>query len=510
MIARARLWLLALLPQVGLAAVGCYLFTSVDNTLRKSGYWVATKALLERRAIGSEAFATSRQTVSTETLDLGRWFGFQEVLVAEPVELGEVAFDFKLSAGSYLCFVFEKTATGFTGLRLSACEGVDDLYFRANDKGEFTEALPLEVAARADEWHSFRASFGKDTYLLTLDGDPILEHSGPFERLQVFGFRNGMRTVLIDDVRVESAGGAGSFSDSFFPQRDFARLFGLTVLGVLLVNGLGLLLLARSDNAVEKVGSRLLIVGGVLFAGSLVGTYFYRSIFSKEYPLADLDVEEAWLQELAVRVREEIRSKHEPKPEPGVVRVLVMGSSQTWGAGATRHGESLVDFLQRDLDALGGPRFECINAGISGFTAARLLEIYAEEWVDLEPAVAVVNLSTNDSHDAKGDGVDEEGFARALEGFARLNAERGIRTLFVLEANSTEYRPEGPPLHATMRRVAAAEGVPLVDAHAYVKAREELGFLWWDFVHPSSLGHELIAEVLAPAVAEVAAADRDR
>ena len=69
-----------------------------------------------------------------------------------------------------------------------------------------------------------------------------------------------------------------------------------------------------------------------------------------------------------------------------------------------------------------------------------------------------------------------------------------------LEPNSPEATPGELPLHPVMRRVAAEQGVPLVDLHAALRRDQPLGFLWWDFVHPTSFGHRRIAEHLAPAV----------
>jgi lysophospholipase L1-like esterase len=107
----------------------------------------------------------------------------------------------------------------------------------------------------------------------------------------------------------------------------------------------------------------------------------------------------------------------------------------------------------------------------------------------------VLDLSTNDA--------DERAFAEALAGFVSLNEERGIATLFALEPNSIEYAPRGPRLHETMRAVGAARGVPVIDLHAEVRKADSRGFLWWDLVHPTSFGHRVIAEALAPVVGEM-------
>lgn len=75
--------------------------------------------------------------------------------------------------------------------------------------------------------------------------------------------------------------------------------------------------------------------------------------------------------------------------------------------------------------------------------------------------------------------------------------------LFAQEANSIERRSEAP-LHATMRRVAEERGIPIADVHGALARQYDRGFLWWDPVHPTSLGHRLIAETLLPEVRKLA------
>lgn len=60
-------------------------------------------------------------------------------------------------------------------------------------------------------------------------------------------------------------------------------------------------------------------------------------------------------------------------------------------------------------------RYECINAGISGLTSPKLLEIYRDEWIEWQPDLVVGN---NDDHIAP--------FRASLESFASLNQARGI------------------------------------------------------------------------------------
>jgi len=55
------------------------------------------------------------------------------------------------------------------------------------------------------------------------------------------------------------------------------------------------------------------------------------------------------------------------RAEPEHTRVLVVGTSQTWGAGAARAEDGFVERLERLLMAAEPERrWECINAGIQG------------------------------------------------------------------------------------------------------------------------------------------------
>ena len=125
-----------------------------------------------------------------------------------------------------------------------------------------------------------------------------------------------------------------------------------------------------------------------------------------------------------------------------------------------------------------------------------LLQLYRDEWIRLAPQVLVLNLATND-----GSLKQDDLFVEVLNEFVRLSREQGIAVLFVLEANSIEHSPRELRLHPIMRGIAEQHAVPMFDMHEYVSQQTRRGLLWWDFVHPTSFGHQVLAEALAPEVA---------
>jgi lysophospholipase L1-like esterase len=172
-------------------------------------------------------------------------------------------------------------------------------------------------------------------------------------------------------------------------------------------------------------------------------------------------------------------------------RLLFVGSSQTWGAGAATATDTFVQRLQQRLDAepTTASRWQCINTGIPGAVAAGLLHLYEQEWLGTNPSLVLVNLSNNDR--------DPVRFRQSLERLLELNQQRGIATVLVLEPNSIEAIDRHlPDNHALMASVAAAAGVEVIDMQSRLAAVADRGFLWWDHVHLTSCGQRLFAEVL--------------
>lgn len=481
--------LLLLGAQAAAVVAGAWVYAWYTHSVEASGRWVATKSHL-RKVMGAQDFAHSHHTLAGGRLDLGRWFGFQEVELREPLPVRDLELDFRPDPGAYLVVLFGLGPDGGAGLRLGTDERFPPGRFTVDAAGEFLEFEPLPgFAPEAGVWSHLALDFGAEGVRAALNGGEPRRIGAPVAGSQRFGFRGGQVSVVLDDVRV-ACDGPGGFHESFFNARGFRRGL-LALVGLLALDVLAWRLVRR-----WRVSGRRLLAFAVAGSASLLfvalALFALQQAKAGRYPRAKFDAEAAWLTVEVNQITEEIRARY-PRAHPGVTRILVVGTSQTWGAGATRADEGFVSVLERRLEAeRPGRDFECVNGGVSGLRAPRLLELFRQEWLALEPDLVVLNLSNNDK--------DAAAFAQALHGFARLCAEHGIPALFALEANSSEVVPGELVLHPTMRAVAAEHAIPVVDVHRELERSAGRGFLWWDFVHPTSFGHRLVAEALLPAV----------
>lgn len=168
-------------------------------------------------------------------------------------------------------------------------------------------------------------------------------------------------------------------------------------------------------------------------------------------------------------------------------RVLFIGTSQTWGAGAKTREETFVKLIEKRLNEQADKpgKFTCINAGVSGSDSTGLAEYYTNNWIKVRPIITIVNLSSNDT--------DEKAFYSNLQQFVRINEQNNIKTVFVVEANSPEESQEESGIHKIMKRVGKENNLLVIDLHKYLRGKYDDGLVWWDYVHLTSFGHKLAA-----------------
>jgi len=241
-----------------------------------------------------------------------------------------------------------------------------------------------------------------------------------------------------------------------------------------------------------------------------------------------------------------------PKP-PGMRRVLVIGDSVTFGAGVDDDAPfpHQLELLLRD--AVACP-VEVVNAGVSGYNSTKELDYFANEGQLVEPDVVVVYEVENDreithpiagglastlkewigyrsyvvnatlyayrlmhwrveAEAAGGDRALYEAQQRAwgtlpgaresldaLHEIGRLARAKGTRVVLASHPNNVDPAVDAER-NRLLREVADAEGMGFVDAAPAFRGytTEQLTVSKTN-LHPSALGHRLIANALLPVV----------
>lgn len=446
------------------------------------------KLLAEVPVMGGELAFSTRNVLAHNRLNLDAWHGFQEVLWNRVGRLTRVSFRYRLAADAYVVVMLDKTSAGFHGLRLSRNPAFPSISFEADGEGRFLTRA--RIADPGPGWQTFtwEGSAGEG----------------------VFGLRGGAGKAEVDDVVL--TWGDGVVRQNFRNhQVGYAAVAAFVVVGLL-----ALLPLRRGIRKEGLLWCFLLQLGlGFFFSVAFAFDWLYWSprYHQKNNNLFDAEPErfERWRRDLTavfdfpgavpdpavLKVLGAAVGGHPPyrlQVQQGTSRrlvldekqtlehplVMLLGTSQTYGEGAPRLSESLASWLAR-----GRPDVLFVNAAMRGSESFDLVKRWDSHLAALKPDLVVVNLGTNDR--------EPEPLREAL---TRLASSK-VPMVFVIEANSTEVSHFLARNAAVMKEVAGKFGLPVLDLNAALARQADEGLLWWDFVHPTALGHRLAGEWLA-------------
>ncbi len=230
----------------------------------------------------------------------------------------------------------------------------------------------------------------------------------------------------------------------------------------------------------------------------------------------------------------------ETAPAPGVRRIFAVGDSATFGTGVAE-GERFTDVLQELLSSDDPGCCEVLNTGRVGATTQQVLKIVHASVLRWDPSVLIVNGGANDlrvrGHPmALNDSpqvVDR--FEDTIRQIVALCRQQDIQVVLWANANADRRFPSLNRIGGALRRIAAEEGLPLVDLIEVVDANPatldeqrwfldnapwtsfngiELGAagipleraaLQTDWIHLNKFGHRRLGEALLPHVRDALA-----
>jgi hypothetical protein len=251
-----------------------------------------------------------------------------------------------------------------------------------DESGEFLERSELAappIGTGAD-WSQARLAFGGEGARVAVNGAAAAALPGDSGGVRRVGFRGAAIGARVDDVVLAYRDGSPPGADGFGSRRSGIPFFAVAC-ALLAAASAGLFrLLRRATSRSPRALHFGLLAAWFALAGVLAAlAWLDFAHFSRLYPRNPYELHGTGYanhsQDVEATV-EALRARSPSRPEPGVRRVLLVGTSQTWGSGARRAEESLDRVLAERLAAGPPPlRVEVVNAGLSGQESPYLLDL---------------------------------------------------------------------------------------------------------------------------------------
>lgn len=461
---------------MGLSAL-FILLNTYTHSLSRNGNWSSSKTDLDKGVMGSWSFMLTYRALANNRLDLGTWHGYQEVFLNKPVKYSKATIDFMLAENACLVIFFEKNADTLTAVRVSNNPHYDNVLLRVVNN-RFIEKSDITIPELNPGWNSVILNLNDNNTTLTLnDGRNSITELPAVKSDAMLGFRNYDSSAIIDNVILAGKDEEILFRETFHWNPSFILYFILLFLaGNIVFTALPML---RRTLLIVSVNISLIIIILLLFF-LLYGRYQYPKewMINWKSKTTTIQTEDEVLERTLSGTKD---------PGSDTLKIVFLGSSQTWGAGATTLEYTFISLFERMLnDSLQFP-VRCINAGVSGINSGDVLRNYQGSWLDSGHELCIVNLSVNDEGNPD--------FSKNVEEIIRINNNNIITTILIPEPTDGDIESVIRN-HKTIFQLADEHQLRVLDIHSYLNDRYDDGFIFWDFVHLTDFGHRLFAERL--------------
>lgn len=213
----------------------------------------------------------------------------------------------------------------------------------------------------------------------------------------------------------------------------------------------------------------------------LTGGYYYSylNFFHHTYPQYDLsrstelvakESEEDFVSNESARTRELLAKRSGS--------VLFLGSSQTYGEGATHISKRWTTrFCSKQAIK------NCVNLGIRSATSHTFIKLN-KDIITSRPQKIFYSLAFNDANPAK--------HMTNTKKLVQSWKNQGIEVILILEPNRDKYNY----LHQNLENIGKLLNVKTVNMQSAMENSKQLGWLWWDKIHLTDFGHDVFSNLL--------------
>ncbi len=485
---RNRLFVLNIAIAFATAIVLNSLVNYKNYTLLESGQWASSKLSLKGLG-GAYANMYTKVPLSKNCLNISAWLGYQELIYRKQLLLDSVSFQVKCASNPF-AFLLNKTDSLTHGIYFNYNTNSEGTVFIADKRGEFIqqEEFLITPMLNSEKWNTISVKQRGDSLRVIINGVSCWTSSMKLPTKVNVGFRGGAGDVFIDQLAGFDANNKAIILESFSPVFKWNTwvFIGLTF-------GICALYLTRR----KPIALSFSLLNSSVLVGIIVYYALYFYFLSARYPTSSSQIDwhgKTIQYDTEFEVCEQIKSRfplHQRRPY-----ILFVGSSQTWGAGASSPENSYPAITEKNLRMyFHDTTITVINSGICGFKSKELYQYYTTQWSQHQPLLTVIDLSAND--------VDTAMFRVYIRKFLTYNREMGIKTLLIAEPTLPNKISSLEQKHHILQSEGAQFDVKVLDVQPYLKAHYAAGFLCWDMVHFTDFGYSLFADNISPEIEKI-------
>lgn len=470
---------------VGFLAINALISFSKYN-LYNEKKWESSKTKLEKALWGSWAMMLTNTALKGGCINMNAWHGFQELSLKNKLEAKEIKFS--VSPGYVpFSFIINNTDTISPALYFNFKKYPSISFYLKNKEGKFLSIKSVACPQLLSKKILVHLVFEQDSVKVFTNKRLITSFFYLLPSLKKIGFKGSedYNPLLIDDIVVLNTKGETIFFEKVdFPfSIHFAAFIYLFIVGCLGIYGF------------KNEGIGIVAYISWMFSIFIIAIfvyYYYSASGNYNYTSGDIDwhgIKSKIEQQKDVENR--IKSQYKLDEMKSRKIVLFIGSSQTWGAGASTSNKTFTSLIEEKLKgSLNDTNIVVMNCGVSGTCSSEMYQSYISNWIKYNPILVVINNSFNDSDSVK--------FRAYLEYFASYNKKQNIKTIFMEEPSNNGL--EATKNHLIMRDVATKNNFLSIDLQSYIESYKDSGFIWWDAVHLTDYGQELFANRVFPII----------
>lgn len=485
-----------------------------NHTLANTGVWQSNKRLdvMPFGLMGAEEYFTDRHALLGERLNLGAWFGYQDVQYREGIDGFETLnARVELDADSYLWSYLSCNDAECTALRMSTTPEFKSGIYLVKKSGEMTKVAAGEIL----EPGAHRIGLVADSnrmHAVSIDGRMVHNVKYGEGTSAVLRFRGSEKPVAVSDIEVTGKNNQ-RLRLNFAAKFNYSRFFG--IFGAVF-------LLALLVGFITKIPNYGFMITFVFLSFGIVLFLFDKFYWSRLYLTQELNPAYDQSSAVALKFEEARKSFFKVNEFPqkakaeitiddiqlidrngnvtparsidsltsaAALKIAIVGGSQSWGGGASSLPATWSARLVRELAQKTGRNVIGVNFSVCGGKLFNFMQ-RTDQILKLKPDLLIVNFGFND------EGTPDSHFESQLNEFVGQLAEAKMNVLFSVEAVSIEHNTQETVKAPLIRRLADNKNYRTASLHDYMAKADtrNSGLLWQDHVHFTDFGQEQAAK----------------